>query len=143
MNTDFKKYGFAWPVASTVKNYSGQEMVIKPEYVRSDYQDIMDERQKECCRIYATPLGLMSELEIKHWLAGENFEMDLIKAYQKVFEKNVKTELPITVVLEELDKCNFDEISIQVVVGWLIKGHYVRFDPVKMVVSDIIDKRGE
>ena len=42
------------------------------ECVRSGYKADMNDRSKECYRIYTTPLGLMSELEIKHWQAVTN-----------------------------------------------------------------------
>jgi hypothetical protein len=148
MPINFNEYGFAWPNASTVKNYSGQEMAIKLEYVRSNYQDNMGERQKECYRLYDTPLGFLSEFEIKYWQlggedpggedpGGEDIGADLINAYQEVFKENGKPELPIAAVLESLEKRKFDVIQIHVVVGWLIKGHYVSFDPEKMLVGDI------
>jgi hypothetical protein len=112
MPINFNEYGFAWPNASTVKNYSGQEMAIKPEYVRSNYQDNMGERQKECYRLYDTPLGLLSEFEIKYWqLGGEDIGADLIDAYQGVFKENGKPELPIAAVLESLAKRKFDVIQ--------------------------------
>jgi hypothetical protein len=141
MLINFNEYGYAWPNTSTVTNHLGIPMSITPEYVRSGYQVDMNDRLKECYRIYSTPLGLMSELEIKYWqIGGEHIASELIDAYRDVFKERGKSEMGIVDVLDSLEKRNSDVIQIQTVVGWLIKGRLVDFDPEKMIVSDIKGK---
>ena len=143
MPINFNEYGFVWPNATTITNYSGSQMSITPEFVRSGYQTDMNDRSKECFRIYTTPLGLMSELEIKHWQAGQEFEMELIKAFHEIFKESGESEILLSAVLERLENRGFEIIQIHIVVGWLIKGQFVNFDPEKMMVGDIKDKRGK
>ena len=49
----------------------------------------------------------------------------------------------LSAVLERLENRGFEIIQIHIVVGWLIKGQFVNFDPEKMMVGDIKDKRGK
>lgn len=133
-----REEGFAWPEETEIRNASGSKMTIKPAILRAHAADAANDRERECYRLYETPMGLLSELEIKYWQTG-GFQavQELIRAYKNVFNAHGKDELPLETVLNALRNRDYSDIQIEVVVGWLIRGQYVRFDSDALTIGKL------
>ena len=142
MYINFNEYGFRWPNATIVENHSGSQMKITPANISGGYQTALNDRLKEHYRMYTTPLGLKSELDIKHWQAGLKIEMVLLDAFIEIFKKSGESEMLRSAVSKMLKESGFKIIQIDIVVDWLIKGQFVNYDPKTTMLSAIKPKRG-
>ena len=119
--------GFTWTQSATVRNPHGQEMLVVPAFVRANIVTANNDRERECYRFYDTPIGLLSELELKYWIAGGmDSTQNLVSSYASLFGDQL--ELPVQTVEEELQKLGFTIAQLQIVIGWLIRGRSVSFD---------------
>lgn len=136
MSFDPRAEGFAWPDEVDVSNAAGASMRIRPYLVRSaGIADAQNEREKECYRFYQTPIGLLTELEVKYWqIGGINAVGDFLTQFNAIFALS-NAPRPASVVVTALLQGGLSPIVIEVNLGWLIKGNYITFDPERMLIG--------
>lgn len=139
MSFDPEEMGFAWPRPTEVQNAYGHEMRVKPCAARA-FSEGDDAGYKECCRLYDTPLGILSERQLKHWqTGGMQTEMELLAAYRSLFAEAQSRFIPVQTVCDKLVERGFHELQVQIVLGWLIIGGYVEFSVDTLEVSNTDD----
>lgn len=127
MTFDPQQVGFTWPHETTLTNPAGEEMIVRPCAANfAGLRDAAGQRIEECYRYYTSTNGILTELEVKKWLAGgDEVCLQLLSAFRALFNGEVGTRLPLENVITSLQQQGFADSTIEVNLRWLLQDGYV------------------
>jgi hypothetical protein len=125
MSFDPSQAGFAWPTEVVLTNASGEQMTVQPHSANlTSIQGANGRRVGECYRYYATDGGILTELEVGHWLAGGEAECQrLCTAVKELLSPGQPHSFAS--LIDALHKRGFAQVTILVNIRWLIQDGYV------------------
>jgi len=98
MAFDPQQVGFAWPQKVVLTSPTGETLTISPYAVNfAGLRDANAHRIEECYRYYTSAAGILTELEVKKWLAGGDESCSrLLSAFRGLFGSQPGTRLPLS-----------------------------------------------
>ena len=102
-------------------------MVIRPYAANfAGLHEANGQRIEECYRYYTNTHGILTELEVKKWLAGGDAVCSqLLSAFRALFGTQVGTRLTLEQVIASLQERGFADSTIEVNLRWLLQDGYV------------------
>jgi hypothetical protein len=127
MTFDPQHVGFTWPRETTLMNPAGQSMVVRPYAANfAGLQEAGGRRIEECYRYYTSTNGILTELEVKSWIAGGDAACSkLLSAFRALFSAAPGTRLTLEQAIGSLQREGFADNTIEVNLRWLLQDGYV------------------
>lgn len=102
-------------------------MTIRPDAVNfAGLHQANGKRIEECYRYYTSSQGLLTELEVKKWLAGgEAACQALLSAFKQLFGSQPGARQPLSNVLSSLQGQGFSDTTIEINLRWLLQDGFV------------------
>jgi len=127
MPFDPQHVGFTWVAETTLTGPTGETMVVRPYAANfAGLRDANGQRIEECYRYYTSSHGILTELEVKKWLAGGDAVCSqLLSAFRTLFGGQVGTRLTLEYVVGSLKQDGFADSTIEVNLRWLLQDGYV------------------
>jgi hypothetical protein len=127
MPFDPRQVGFTWSEETTLTNPTGEALVIRP--FGADFADLRKangKRIEECYRYYTGDGRILTELEVKKWLAGgDSVCSSLCSVFRDLFDAQPGKRLTLNEVLAALQERDFTDIAIGINLRWLLQDGYV------------------
>jgi len=136
MTFDPEEEGFSWPREVDLTNAEGDSMRIRPlSFNSAGIADTRNEREQQCYRLYETPIGILTELELNYWrIGGREAVKDFLAAFDTLFQTETESIL-VSEAHRRLLDVGLPPVVVEVNLGWLIKGSYISFYPDRMHIG--------
>ena len=127
MPIDPQQVGFAWSEETALTNTAGETMTVRPFAANfAGLREAGGQRIEECYRYYTSSRGILTELELKKWLAGgDEACARLLSAFRALFGSQPGTRLSLSSVLSSLQAQGFPDATISINLRWLLQDGYV------------------
>jgi hypothetical protein len=126
MSFDPIQAGFAWPEETVLTNSAGQQMTLRPYAANfARIEGAGSRRICECYRYYTTESGILTELEVGHWLAGGEAECSRLCSSLKQLLSAALGPIALTPLIVSLRSEGFADVTISTNMRWLVQDGYV------------------